>query len=94
MDRRETNLADDLERPLLVVAFRGLFDASGSATAAVEWLAGRIDHTAIGDVDPETFFDSPRNDLKSTSTSGAPGCWPGHATRCLWPGHLRDSATC
>lgn len=51
------NLADDLERPLLVVAFRGLFDASGSATAAVEWLAGRIDHTAIGDVDPETFFD-------------------------------------
>jgi proteasome assembly chaperone (PAC2) family protein len=51
------DLADDLERPLLVVAFRGLFDASGSATAAVEWMAGRIDHTRIGDVDPETFFD-------------------------------------
>ena len=51
------DLANDLERPLLVVAFRGLFDASGSATAAVEWMAGRIDHTRIGDVDPETFFD-------------------------------------
>jgi len=51
------DLADDLERPMLVVAFRGLFDASGSATAAVEWLTGRIDHTRIGDVDPETFFD-------------------------------------
>ena len=47
----------DLDRPLLVVAFRGLFDACGSATAAVEWLVERHDHQELGEVDPETFFD-------------------------------------
>jgi proteasome assembly chaperone (PAC2) family protein len=46
-----------LDRPLLVVAFRGLFDACGSATAAVEWLSGRYDQNEVGEIDPETFFD-------------------------------------
>ena len=46
-----------LDRPILVVAFRGLFDAAGSATSAVEWLAERLDSMQVGDVDPETFFD-------------------------------------
>ena len=46
-----------LERPLLVVAFRGLFDASGSATASIEWLAGKFGHETVGEIDPETFFD-------------------------------------
>ena len=50
-------LAEQLDRPILVVAFRGLFDAAGSATSAVEWLAERLDSTEVGDVDPETFFD-------------------------------------
>jgi len=50
-------LADQLDRPVLVVAFRGLFDAAGSATSAVEWLAERLDGVEVGDVDPETFFD-------------------------------------
>ena len=39
------------------MAFRGLFDAAGSATSAVEWLAERLDSVQVGDVDPETFFD-------------------------------------
>lgn len=47
----------DLDRPLLVVAFRGLFDACGSATAAAQWLVERHDHRELGEVDPETFFD-------------------------------------
>ena len=51
------DLASDLEHPLLVVAFRGLFDASGSATTAVEWLAGMMDNNMVGEIDPETFFD-------------------------------------
>jgi len=46
-----------LDRPILIVAFRGLFDAAGSATSAVEWLAERLDSMQVGDVDPETFFD-------------------------------------
>ena len=36
-------LASRLDRPILVVAFRGLFDAAGSATSAVEWLVERLD---------------------------------------------------
>ncbi|MBR12451.1 MAG: carboxylate--amine ligase [Acidimicrobiaceae bacterium] len=50
-------LADQLDRPVLIVAFRGLFDAAGSATSAVEWLSERLDGDEVGDVDPETFYD-------------------------------------
>jgi len=46
-----------LDRPILVVAFSGFFDAAGSATSAVDWLAERLDSMQVGDVDPETFFD-------------------------------------
>ena len=53
----DNQLAAGLDRPILVVAFRGLFDAAGSATSAVEWLAERLDSVQVGDVDPETFFD-------------------------------------
>ncbi len=49
--------AEGLDRPILVVAFRGLFDAAGSATSAVEWLVERLDSVEVGDIDPETFFD-------------------------------------
>jgi hypothetical protein len=45
-----------LRRPLVVLAFRGLFDAGNAATAAVEWLARR-DGTLIARIDPERFFD-------------------------------------
>ena len=53
----DDQLAAGLDSPILVVAFRGLFDAAGSATSAVEWLAERLDSVQVGDVDPETFFD-------------------------------------
>ena len=53
----DDQLAAGLDRPILVVAFRGLFDAARSATSAVEWLAERLDSVQVGDVDPETFFD-------------------------------------
>ncbi|MCS5672026.1 MAG: PAC2 family protein [Acidimicrobiales bacterium] len=53
----DDQLAAGLDRPILVVAFRGLFNAAGSATSAVEWLAERLDSVQVGDVDPETFFD-------------------------------------
>ncbi len=53
----DDHLAGQLDRPILAVAFRGLFDAAGSATSAVEWLAERLDGTVVGEVDPETFYD-------------------------------------
>lgn len=55
-------IADDgllghLEKPILAVAFRGLFDAAGSATSAVDWLTKRLNGIELGNVDPETFFN-------------------------------------
>ena len=47
----------DLDRPILVVALRGLFDAAGSATDAVEHLSGLRSTTKVAEIDPETFFD-------------------------------------
>jgi len=46
-----------LRRPLVVLAFRGLFDAGSAATAAVEWLAQQGEAQTIASIDPETFFD-------------------------------------
>ena len=48
---------DSLTRPVLVVAFKGLFDASGSATSALDWLMEKSESENIGEIDSETFFD-------------------------------------
>ena len=48
---------DSLTRPVLVVAFKGLFDASGSATSALEGLMEKSEAENIGEIDSETFFD-------------------------------------
>jgi hypothetical protein len=46
-----------LRRPIVVLAFRGLFDAANAATAAVEWLAQRKGAHLLARIDPEGFFD-------------------------------------
>ena len=46
-----------LQRPLVVVAFRGLFDAATSATAAVTWLRDRYQSERLAVIDPECYFD-------------------------------------
>ena len=48
---------DSLNRPVLIVAFKGLFDASGSATSALEWLIEKSESENIGEIDSETFSD-------------------------------------
>ena len=47
----------ELKRPLLVVAFEGLFDAGQAATRAVKRLGEIYDATRLATIDPETFFD-------------------------------------
>mgnify|MGYP001342346511 CR=1 FL=1 len=47
----------NLDRPVLAVAFKGLFDASGAATSALEWLSSYFSFMKLGEIDPETFFD-------------------------------------
>jgi proteasome assembly chaperone (PAC2) family protein len=49
--------APSLRRPLVVLAFRGLFDAGNAATAAVEWLAERYQGQLLARIEPEEFFD-------------------------------------
>lgn len=46
-----------LNRPVLLVAFRGLFDAAQAATDAVGWLRDRSPAQRVAAIDPEEFFN-------------------------------------
>lgn len=46
-----------LNRPVLLVAFRGLFDAAEAATDAVGWLRDRAPSQKVASIDPEEFFN-------------------------------------
>ena len=46
-----------LRRPLLLVAFQGLFDAAEAATGALDWICKRTESESIGMVDPERFYN-------------------------------------
>ncbi|MGI9607130.1 MAG: PAC2 family protein [Acidimicrobiales bacterium] len=47
----------DLDRPIFVMAFRGLFDMGEAATSAIDWLS--MTHSAMpaASIDPEELFD-------------------------------------
>jgi len=47
----------DLQRPLVIVALEGLFDAAGAATAAIDQLVRRYQAEPFAEIDPEVFFD-------------------------------------
>ncbi len=47
----------ELTRPILMVAFRGMFDAAAAATAAIDWLKERYPSQLLASVDPENYFD-------------------------------------
>ena len=46
-----------LQRPIVVVAFRGLFYDATSATDAIAWLQDRYESERIAVIDPECYFD-------------------------------------
>lgn len=46
-----------LRRPLLLIAFEGLFDAAEAATSALTWIEERTDSTLMAEIDAETFFN-------------------------------------
>ena len=46
-----------LNRPVLLVAFRGLFDAGQAATDALGWLRDRSRSRKVAGIDPEEFFN-------------------------------------
>ncbi|HAN07899.1 MAG TPA: carboxylate--amine ligase [Acidimicrobiaceae bacterium] len=49
--------APSLQRPLLVVAFQGLFDAGECATGAIDWIINHHKARRIAHIDPEEFYD-------------------------------------
>lgn len=47
----------DLDRPIFILAFKGLFDMGEAATAAVDWLSMTHGGHPAAAIDPETLFD-------------------------------------
>ena len=47
----------ELRRPLLLVAFEGLFDAAEAATSALQWVRRRSESNEVAMIDPETFYN-------------------------------------
>ncbi len=47
----------DLRRPLLLVAFEGVFDAAEAATGALEWIRERADASSMAMIDPERYYN-------------------------------------
>jgi predicted ATP-grasp superfamily ATP-dependent carboligase len=46
-----------LRQPTLICAFKGWNDAAGSASAALEFIANKLDAERFAVIDPEDFFD-------------------------------------
>lgn len=47
----------ELDAPIMIVAFEGLFDAAGAATAAVSRLVDETGAGRFAQIDPDKFFD-------------------------------------
>lgn len=46
-----------LRRPLLLVAFEGVFDAAEAATSALQWICRRNEADEVAMIDPEAFYN-------------------------------------
>jgi proteasome assembly chaperone (PAC2) family protein len=46
-----------LRRPILLMAFEGLFDAGSAATDSLTWIRDHTDSVLIAEIDAENFFD-------------------------------------
>lgn len=84
------------DRPLVVLAFRGMFDAAGAATAAVAFLRERAPSTRLASIDPEMLFDFTQ---ERPSVRVLPGgrreiVWPENEFHALRFGDRRDLVVC
>ncbi len=73
------NDAPVLRRPLLLVAFQGLFDAAMASTDALDWIRERADAAPIAKIDGETFynFQETRPTVRIRSDGQRVIDWPG-----------------
>jgi len=68
----------ELDRPIFVMAFKGLFDMGEAATGAVDWLSMTHGGNAAAAIDPETLFDF--QEVRPQVRLGVNG-----AREILWP---------
>lgn len=82
----------ELRRPLLLVAFEGLFDAAEAATAALAWIRQRTESSEVAMIDPETFFNF--QEARPTVRIGEDGeriiDWPTTEVHSVVTGSTRD----
>ena len=53
----ESHPVPELEQPIFVMAFKGLFDMGEASTAAVDWLSMTHNAKPVASIDPELLFD-------------------------------------
>jgi proteasome assembly chaperone (PAC2) family protein len=84
------------ERPLVVLAFGGLFDAASAATNAVNWLRERAPSSLIAHIDPEMLFDftQERPSVRVLPTGRREIIWPGNEFHALRFDDRRDLVIC
>ncbi len=84
------------ERPLVVLAFRGLFDAAGAATNAVNWLRERAPGSLVAHIDPEMLFDftQERPSVRVLPNGRREIIWPENEFHVLHFDGRRDLVVC
>lgn len=67
-----------LRRPILLLAFEGLFDAAEAATDALAWIRDRTESTEIAQIDPEEYFNfqQARPLVRTDDAGGRTLSWP------------------
>lgn len=74
----------DLESPVFVLAFKGLFDIGGAATGAVDWLSMTHQGQPAASIDPELLFDfqETRPEIRLGRSGNREILWP--SNNALW----------
>ena len=74
----------DLESPVFVLAFKGLFDIGGAATGAVDWLSMTHQGQPAASIDPELLFDfqETRPEIRIGNSGNREILWP--SNNAVW----------
>ncbi|MEZ5376986.1 MAG: PAC2 family protein [Acidimicrobiales bacterium] len=81
-----------LRRPLLLIAFEGLFDAAEAATDALGWIRERNDSVQVAEIDGETFYNfvEIRPTVRIAGSGGRVIDWPGARVWAVRTDSVRD----
>ncbi len=81
-----------LRRPILLVAFEGLFDAAEAATDALAWIRDRSEATEIAKIDPEEYFNfqDARPMVRTDGAGGRTLTWPANKVFACKTDDVRD----